>query len=221
MNFGVIATTVFSLAVLNGAYAENDKNRVLVEARWYTEAYVKQSLANSNSRLLASTFHPMVTYVFAADAPGFRPEGANLLKKEVSTIQGDFVRWPPRKDGKTLKTQVDEMCVSLIARGLNSLYQQTRQRSFATIPRDLVIAKIETGELVSAPLDLDRTKSRNGGDIKVIPPRGEGKMRCNIYKTTRGGDVMYDISVVFITTAAYQRSNQTGKPFDSNHQRNQ
>lgn len=46
-------------------------------------------------------------------------------------------------------------------------------------------------------------------------------MRCNIYKTTRGGDVMYDISVVFIATAAYQRSNQTGKQFDINHQRNQ
>jgi hypothetical protein len=129
-----------------------------------------------------------------------------LLKKEVSTIQGDFVRWPPRKDGKTLKTQWDEMCVSLIAQGLESLYQQTRQRSFVTIPKDLVIAKIETGELVSAPLSLDQTKKRNGGDIKVIPPGGEGKMRCNIYKTTRGGDVMYDIFVVFIATAAYRRS---------------
>lgn len=221
MNIGVFATAVFSLAVLNVACAATDKNRVLVESRWYTEAYVKQSLANSNPSLLASAFPSTATYVFAADAPGFRPEGTNLLKKEVSTIQGDFVRWPPRKDGKTLKTQWDEMCVSLIARGLRSLYQQTRQISFVTIPKDLVIAKIETGELVSAPLSLDRTKKRNGGDIKVIPPKGEGEMRCNIYKTTRGGDVMYDISVVFIATAAYPRSHQTGKPFDSNHQRNQ
>lgn len=206
MNFGVIATTVFSLAVLNQAYAATDKNRVLVEARWYTEAYVKQSLANSNSRLLASAFPSTATYVFASDSPGFRPEGANLLKKEVTTIQGDFVRWPPRKDDKALKTQWDEMCVSLIAQGLRSLYQQTRQSSFVTIPKDLVIAKIETGELLSAPLSLDQTKKRNGGDIKVIPPGGEGKMRCNIYKTVRGGDVMYDISVVFIATAAYRRS---------------
>lgn len=73
MNFGVIATTVFSLAVLNGAYAATDKNRVLVEARWYTEAYVKQVLAHSNPRLLDSAFPSTVTYVFAADAPGFQP----------------------------------------------------------------------------------------------------------------------------------------------------
>lgn len=115
------------------------------------------------------------------------------------------MRWPSRKDGKTLKAQWDEMCVSLIALGLRSLNQQTRQRSFATMPKDGVIARIETGELASAPLSLDRTKRRNGGDIKVIPPGGEGSMRCNIYKTTRGGDVMYDISVVFIATAAYRK----------------
>ncbi len=73
------------------------------------------------------------------------------------------------------------------------------------MPKDSVIARIETGELASAPLSLDRTKRRNGGEIKVIPPGGEGNMRCNIYKTTRGGDVMYDISVVFIATAAYRK----------------
>ncbi|MBM3111403.1 hypothetical protein H8F21_22310 [Pseudomonas sp. P66] len=205
MNFGVFATTVFSLAVLNGAYAENNKDRVFVEARWYTEAYVKQSLANINPRLLSAAFPPMANYVFAADTPGLRPEGENLLKKEVWSIEGGFVRWPPKKDGKTLKTQWDDMCVTLSARGLKGLYYEARLRSRLTTPKDLVISRIETGELVSAPSSLDASRGRDRGYevIKVIPPRGEGKMRCNIYKTMRRGYVRYDISVVLIAPVAY------------------
>lgn len=39
-----------------------------------------------------------------------------------------------------------------------------------------------------------------------IPPSGKGDVRCNIYKTMRSGDVVYEISVVLIASAAYRKN---------------
>lgn len=201
MNFGVIATTVLSLAVLNGAYAATDKNRVLVEARWYTEAYVKEHLPSTNSSFLGEIFHKKVTYSFSGDTPEFQPNSANLLEKPITMPKSGFLRWPPKKGGNNLATELDAKCVSLIGQSLRGLEQGARQRIVGGVIKGIVISGIQTGELASAPLDLDM----NSKKILVSPPMGDGKIRCNIYKTLRGGYVAYDVYVVLIATAAYWR----------------
>lgn len=200
MKLRVLAVVVFSCAVLNGAYAAADKNRVLVDARWYTEAYIKQYLSNIKSSFLGPIFHKNVAYSFSGDAPGNKPASGNLLEEPVSIRKGGFLRWPPKESGKNLATELDDKCVRLIAQGLRGLEQLTRQGLSGAPLKGIVISGIQTGELASAPLDLNQ----NGGrKILVTPPLGEGKIRCNIYKTLRGGSVTYDVSVVFIATAAY------------------
>lgn len=199
MKVRAFAVSIFSFAVLNCAYAEADRSRVLIETRGYTQAYVKQSLGNSNPRLLASVFPNNVAYVLAADAPGFQPEGENLLrhvKDGTSTRQGEFIR---EEKGKILTMQFDEMCAKLIGLGLRSLGQGTKQRLSAWTKKPIVIAQIMSGELASAPLDLDRTAGRK---IKVIPEEN-GNMRCNIYKSLRNHKVTYDISVALVARSAY------------------
>ncbi|MEG0858384.1 MAG: hypothetical protein RSD81_00930 [Pseudomonas sp.] len=202
MKLSTFAAAVFSLAVANSAYAESDKNRVLIEGRWYSEAYIKEHLSHSNPKLLRAAFQKAVTYAFAADGPGFRREGANLLTKPIKTRQGDFLRWPPKEAGQNLATELDKKCVTRIALGLRSLAQTAVQRTIGQQRKGIVVAEIQTGELTSAPLDLSRTVGR---PISVIPPSGDGKMLCNIYKTIRSGKDTYDVSVVFITNAAYSR----------------
>lgn len=204
MNFSLIAIAVLSLVFANNAHAATDKKRVKIEARWYTQAYIKQHLAQNDPRRLASAYSSTVSYIFAADASGVPSAGENLLKKDVKSVKSDFVRWPSSRDARPLKTQLDDMCVRLIAGRLRGLGQGVRQRSQKTTPKNIVVAEIYAGELTAAPLSLERTTGPDA--IRVIPPKGEGRMLCNIYKTTRGGDIMYDVSVVLVAKAAYPRS---------------
>lgn len=207
MKPGVLATALLSLAVLDCAFADGDKDRALIEARWYTVAYVKEQLAASNPELLASTFNKNVTYVFSAETPGFQGKGPNLLvKKPTTTLQGDSIRWSPREKGKVLAAEVDAMCVHEIAKGLRSLRQQTLQSHMGVHPKGIVIAEIETGELIRAPANLSQTKSRKGEDIRIISPEGKGPLRCNVYRTQRRDSTDYNISVVFSAKAAYWKA---------------
>ncbi|MCK1788808.1 hypothetical protein [Pseudomonas violetae] len=200
MKLRVLAVVVFSCAVLNGAYAAADKNRVMSEARWYTEAYVKEYLSKIKSSFLGPIFHKNVAYSFSGDAHGYKQASRNLLEEPVSIRKGAFLRWPPKESGKNLAMELDDQCVRLIAQGLRGLEQLTRQRLSGAPSKGIIISGIQTGELASAPLDLNQNRSRK---ILVTPPLGDGQMRCNVYKTLRGGYVTYDVSVVFIATAAY------------------
>lgn len=201
MKLRVLAVAGFSYALLNCVYAAADKNRELIEARWYTEAYVKEHLPRTNSSFLGEIFHKKVTYSFSGDTHEFQADSANLLEKPITVPKGDFLRWPPKKGGNNLATELDAKCVSLIGQGLRGLEQGARQRASLGSLKGIVISGIQTGELASAPLDLDR----NSKKILVSPPMGDRKMRCNVYKTLRGGYVTYDVSVVLIATAAYWR----------------
>ncbi|TDF84388.1 hypothetical protein [Pseudomonas sp. H9] len=200
MTLSKLAIAAFSWAMLNGAYASADKDRVRVEARWYTEAYVKEHLKTSDPKLLRSAFHPSATFLYAGDASGFKPQSANLLSEPLPTRKGDFVRLPLEQPGASLAEALDKQCVEHIAMGLRSLRQGARQRAVRQLVKDVVVDGIQSGELASAPQDLDRSAGRK---IVLFPPKGEKKLLCNIYKTHRSGHEVYDISVVLVASAAY------------------
>lgn len=201
---GMLAVALFSFGVLGSAHASPDKDRVLVEVRWYTEADIKAHFSRTDPGVLASVFPKNVTYAYAVDPPRFKRASDNLLKKEVLSKKGDSIRWPAKEPGKVLKTELNAMCISLAAQGLRSLRQRTQQRGFWDT-KPIVIAEIETGELAGAPQDLSETLKRNGGDIRVIAPGDEGRIRCNIYKTVKRGETFYNVSVPLRATAAYWR----------------
>ena len=203
MKFAAIATSVLSLALLNTAHAGNDGNRALVEARWYTLDYLEKRLAVINPGLLKETFPGRTTYAFVDDVPGYPVKGANLLREPSQTLQGAFMRWPDPKSGNVLATAVDDLCVKNAALGLRSLYRQARQVAHPKPGQGIVIAGISTGELKSAPQDLDRTPSRNRDDIRSVRPRDEGRIRCNVYRTVTNRSTVYDISVVMRSLGAY------------------
>lgn len=204
MKLRTLAIAVISWAAINGAQAGSDKNRVLFDARWYTEAYVKEHIKDRYPALYRSAFHPSVSYVYAADAPGFKASGANLLSEPMPAREGGFIRLPLKQPGTTLAAELDQQCVRYIAQGLKALTQGARQKAVRQMVKGVVIAGIQSGELAAAPLDLDRTRGR---EISLIAPPAEGRLRCNIYKTHRGGYETYDISVVLRATAAYAVGN--------------
>ncbi|CAM3882667.1 hypothetical protein CCOS865_02960 [Pseudomonas reidholzensis] len=193
------------LAAAQPALAGDDKTRVLVAKRWYTEAYVRQHLAKVSAAQYGNVFHPSIAYHYAANAPATGGKGDRFIALDMSTRHGGAVRWSAEREARGLSSVTDEECLSVIGASLASLKFQvkrelTRSRARA---KSAVITEIRSGALKSAPLDLNVNRGR---PITIIPPEGEGRLLCNVYKSSRGSmGITYDYSVVLTASGFYMQ----------------
>lgn len=207
MIFRALAVMALCLVMIQAAFAGNDKNRVFIAKRWYSESYLKNQLETVSPQLLRNAFHESVAYTFAADGPPSNLGGYTYYSQPMSTRQGDNFRWRAEDGGKNLDAEIDRLCVLEIASGLAALkFQITKAARQMNFRRgDLkkgVVAGIRSGQLTSAPLDLN---SNGGRPISVIPPEGTERLLCNVYATKKSKEVIYQVSVALTAEGFYSK----------------
>ncbi len=207
LTFKALAIVGLSLIPLQPALAFVDDKRVLSDHRWYTEAYVKDYLVKNYPTLVTGAFHKTVRYAYAADAPvsgsGFSVHQA----LPMSARRHEAFLWSEKDAGKSLGAEIDKQCVLLISESLHSLkYQVRRARIKARDTNTVavaVITDVRSGELTAAPRDLSTYKTR---PISLIPPEGDRRLLCNVYRsTTRSAGITYEFSVVLTASGFYLR----------------
>lgn len=205
MTLKALAVVGLFLTMHQSALAFVDDKRVLSAHRWYTEAYVKDVLAKRHPSLYKDAFHKSVAYSFAADGPALNLGAYTYYDVPLSIRGHASFLWTPKDAGKNVSAEIDQQCVLLIAKSLSSLKFQVSQALVSARVRTksavAVISDIKTGELTAAPLDLSTYKTR---PISLIPPEGEGRLLCNVYKSTmRRAGMTYEFSVALAAPGFY------------------
>lgn len=201
MGFKALAAGLCLLA-LQPAFAAEDKKRTLYAKRWYTVDYVKDYVARHRPAGYGEAFHKSVTWVFAEDG-SFNPGSTRYLKLPLvkPSVESDSNWWRPADKGKDLNAEIDRRCVLAIARAASGLkYQASRALSGSRV-KEGVIDGIRSGVVTTAPLDLGTNKGRS---IGMVPPEGDFRLLCNVYKSTkRDPDLFFQYSVVLTATSIY------------------
>lgn len=201
------AGVVLCLAMGQAAYGGYDKNRAAIAKRWYSEAYVKGYLQKFYPSSVRAAFNESIAYSFAADGPPSNMGGYKYYPEPLSTRQIDGIRLKTTDGKKNVDAEIDKMCVLKISSALVALKLQVQNTARKkNIRRDDlrkgVVAALRSGELTSAPLDLN---SNGGRPISVIPPDGAGRLLCNVYVTKKPKEVSYQVSVALTAEGFYGR----------------
>lgn len=201
------AVMALSLAMIQAASAGDDKNRVFIAKRWYSESYLKAQLEKDNSPLFRYAFSGSIAHAFAADGRPSNVDGYKYYSHPLSIRKGDFIRWKAADRGKSWDAEIDRLCVVETSSALGALKLGVKHAALKmNIRRDdlrkAVVAGIRSGELTSAPLDL---YEGGGRPITPIPPEGAGRLLCNVYKTIKNRDVVYEVSVALTAEGFYGR----------------
>ncbi|SUD75966.1 Uncharacterised protein [Pseudomonas putida] len=69
MAFRAFAVVGLCSAIFQPALAGDDKNRVFVAKRWYTESYVREYTEKNHPLIFRDIFSKQMSYNFAADGP--------------------------------------------------------------------------------------------------------------------------------------------------------
>lgn len=207
MIFRACAGLVLCLAVVPAALAGYDKNRVAIAKRWYSEAYVKGYLEKFYPKSVRAAFNESIAYSYAADGPPSNMGGYKYYPEPMSTRQINGIRLKTAGIGKNIDAEIDRMCVLEISGALIALKLtvQNAARKKNIRRDDLrkgVVAAIRSGELTSAPLDLN---TNGGRPISVIPPDSAEKLLCNVYVTKKTKEVIYQVSVALTAEGFYGR----------------
>ncbi|EPJ8754762.1 hypothetical protein I5S62_08290 [Pseudomonas putida] len=210
MAFRAFAVVGLCSAIFQPALAGDDKNRVFVAKRWYTESYVREYIEKNHPSIFRDIFSKQMSYNFAADGPPPGIETYNYYAKPKSIREGDFLKWKAAGSGRSLEAELDKLCVLEVSGALAKLKgwirNTVRMREVKPQKGDLdhvIVAAVRSGQLSRAPLNLDQS---NKNSISPIPPEGPGRLLCNLYATRKSNEVIYHASVALTAEGFYYGS---------------
>ena len=210
MAFRAFAVVGLCSAIFQPALAGDDKNRVFVAKRWYTESYVREYTEKNHPLIFRDIFSKQMSYNFAADGPPPGMEAYNYYAKPKSIREGNFLKWKAAGSGRSLEAELDRLCVlevsGALARLKGWIRNTVRMREVKPQKGDLdhvIVAAVRSGQLSRAPLNLDQS---NRNSISPIPPEGPGRLLCNLYATRKSNEVIYHASVALTAEGFYYGS---------------
>lgn len=210
MAFRALAVVGLCSAMFQPALAGDDKSRVFVAKRWYTESYVRDYIGKNHPSIFRDIFSKQMSYQFAADGRPPNMESYNYYAKPKSIREGDVLKWKAASSGRNLEVELDKLCVLEVAGALVKLKgwirNTVRMREIKFQKGDLehvIVAGVRSGQLSRAPLNLDHS---NKNSISAIPPEGPGRLLCNLYATRKSKEVIYQASVALTAEGFYYGS---------------
>ncbi|MDR0208505.1 MAG: hypothetical protein LBJ33_04995 [Pseudomonas putida] len=181
--------------------AADDKTRVLIDRRWYTEDYVRTRLFETHPSLARNAFHKSIKYAYAPAVATLA--GGRFFEHPMRSRKSDHIWMVGKNAGKNVGKETEDLCLMEIGKALASLKWQASREARSVGPAEGLIVGIRAGELAKAPWNLANAASN---PISVISPPGNAPLLCNVYKSMRRSDgVTYDVSVALTAEGFYYK----------------